>query len=116
MTLKGFSPKTKKAYEGHIRRFCQSHADVFMQLEVSHVHTYLLRLFTLKCSHSYINQAMSALKLFLGKVCHRPELVLQLPRPKKEKKLPAVLSIDEVLRIFAEVNNLKHKTILMLTY
>ncbi|BBH20466.1 hypothetical protein Back11_18110 [Paenibacillus baekrokdamisoli] len=41
---------------------------------------------------------------------------MNLPRPKKEKKLPAVLTVDEVLRIFAALPNLKHKTILMLTY
>ncbi|WP_068535834.1 tyrosine-type recombinase/integrase [Paenibacillus glacialis] len=116
MTLKGFSPKTKKAYEGHIRRFCQSHAEVILELNESHVHTYVLGLFDQKCSYSYINQALSALKFFLGKVCNRPELVRQLPRPKKEKKLPTVLSVNEVLRIFAELHNIKHKTIVMLTY
>jgi integrase/recombinase XerD len=33
MTLKGFSPKTKKAYCGHIRRFCRIHAEVYLELE-----------------------------------------------------------------------------------
>ncbi|NRF90878.1 tyrosine-type recombinase/integrase [Paenibacillus frigoriresistens] len=41
---------------------------------------------------------------------------MNLPRPKKEKKLPTVLSVDEVLRIFNELQYLKQKTILMLTY
>lgn len=59
---------------------------------------------------------MSALKIFLGKVCGQSDLIMNLPRPKKEKKLPTVLTADEVLRILAALPNLKHKTILMLTY
>jgi len=39
-----------------------------------------------------------------------------LPRPLKDKKLPTVLSQEDVLRIFDAVGNLKHKAILMLIY
>ncbi|MCW5896363.1 MAG: tyrosine-type recombinase/integrase [Bacteroidetes bacterium] len=39
-----------------------------------------------------------------------------LPRPKKERKLPEILNENEVLRILDAVDNLKHKTILMLIY
>lgn len=45
MTLKGFSSKTKKAYEGHVRRFCQAHAKVYVHLKASDVETYLLHIF-----------------------------------------------------------------------
>lgn len=37
-------------------------------------------------------------------------------RPKKEKKLPKVLSKEEIIKILKTVNNEKHKTILFLTY
>lgn len=39
-----------------------------------------------------------------------------MPRPKKEKKLPNVLSEDEVARILAALENQKHRTILTLIY
>jgi len=42
--------------------------------------------------------------------------VSSLPRPRKEKKLPFVLSREDVIRIFESVNNIKHKAILMLAY
>ena len=45
-----------------------------------------------------------------------PRRIGNLPRPKKEKKLPIVLSREEVRRIFDSVNNIKHKVILMLVY
>lgn len=45
-----------------------------------------------------------------------PKTVGSLPRPRKEKKLPIVLSREDVIRIFDSVNNIKHKAILMLAY
>ena len=37
-------------------------------------------------------------------------------RPKKEKKLPNVLSMNEVMLILKALHNLKHRAILYLTY
>ena len=42
--------------------------------------------------------------------------VYKIGRPKKDKKLPVVLSQEEVLRILSSVTNLKHRLILMLIY
>ncbi|MGO3708317.1 MAG: tyrosine-type recombinase/integrase [Mesonia hippocampi] len=41
---------------------------------------------------------------------------MKLPRPKKEKKLPVVLSQNECQRIFKAVNQPKHKLVLLLAY
>ncbi len=45
-----------------------------------------------------------------------PFAIENIARPKKAKQLPVVLDKNEVLRIFNAVENLKHRTILMLTY
>ena len=39
-----------------------------------------------------------------------------MPRPKRERRLPVVLSREEVQRLFAVVKNLKHKALLMTAY
>jgi site-specific recombinase XerD len=39
-----------------------------------------------------------------------------IDRPKKEKSLPVVLSEEEIVRIFKNVENLKHRAILMVIY
>ena len=49
-------------------------------------------------------------------VYKRPMVLGETPRPKKEKKLPAVLSTNEIRRIVEGVKNLKHRALLMLTY
>ena len=63
-----------------------------------------------------MNQAYNALKFMYGELYHRPYVIENLPRPQKERKLPDVLSEMELMRILRGVKNLKHKTMLMLTY
>jgi site-specific recombinase XerD len=40
----------------------------------------------------------------------------EIPRPKKRIILPNVLAIGQVERLFAQLENLKHKTMLYLAY
>ena len=64
-------------------------------------------------SWSYYNQALCALR-FLYRVTLGKDWVLEgIPCPKGEKKLPVVLSPDEVAQFFEAVPHLKHRAILM---
>lgn len=67
-------------------------------------------------SYTYQNQAINALKLFFRQLDAEHALPQQIERPKKSKKLPEVLSIDEVKSIIENTPNLKHKTLLSLLY
>lgn len=67
-------------------------------------------------SYTYQNQAINALKLFFRHLDAGHTLPQQIERPKKSKKLPEVLSIDEVKSILENTTNLKHKTLLSLLY
>jgi len=44
------------------------------------------------------------------------EFVYRIRRPKKDKKLPIVLSREEVSQIISSIINIKHKTIIILIY
>ena len=63
-----------------------------------------------------MNQAVSAIKFLFAEILDKPRIAIQLPRPNKEKKLPKVLSEEEVSRILAALDNNKHRAILFLTY
>ena len=67
-------------------------------------------------SFTYQNQTINALKLFYTYDGMDPFLSANLERPKKQSKLPEVLSIDEVKEILASIQNLKHKTLLSILY
>lgn len=46
----------------------------------------------------------------------KKKFVYEVKRPHKDKKLPVVLSKEEVAKILSSVDNIKHKAILMLIY
>lgn len=66
-------------------------------------------------SISYQNQCINGIKKFLQYKNINLD-TLQITRPKKEKKLPTVLSLDEVKLILKNIHNLKHKTLIALIY
>lgn len=67
-------------------------------------------------STSYINQNISAYKIFVQDVMKQEWEGIKVKRPRREKKLPVVLSINEVERMIAATRNLKHRAMLMLMY
>jgi len=46
----------------------------------------------------------------------RPEVVANLPNPKLPKRMPVVLSRQEVLAIFEAIPYIKHKAMIATTY
>ena len=62
--------------------------------------------------HSMVNGVQFYYQQVLGK--HDYSFVL--PRPKKEKKLPVVLTMEECLQVFKVVDNPKHKLLLLIGY
>ncbi len=65
---------------------------------------------------STINQSVNALKLYYGKVAGTKIDIGKIERPKRGSLLPNVYSLDEIRRIIQSVDNLKHKTVLLLIY
>lgn len=66
-------------------------------------------------SVSYQNQCINGIKKYLAyKGINISQL--NLKRPRKEKRLPTVLSLEEVKQLLDAIANLKHKTLLSLIY
>ncbi|MGB6267613.1 MAG: tyrosine-type recombinase/integrase [Olleya sp.] len=61
-------------------------------------------------------QFISALKLFIVYCPNTLISELKLMRPKSSKKLPNILSQNEVIKLLSVTENIKHKTILALIY
>jgi len=118
LRLRNYSYKTIKAYVSCLRSFVNYFQPRHPRDLTEHdIRDYLLYLLTEK-NHAAgtVNQVFNALRLLYVDLYKKPMVIESLPRPQKEKQLPDVLNEDEVRRLFASVTNLKHRTMLMLTY
>lgn len=115
LRLQGYSPRTRKTYVGHVRRFLQAFPRAATELRPEQVRRHLLRLQADDASSSYQRQAISAIK-FLARVTGREHVVETVQRPRRERKLPGVLSRAEVRRILDATEFPKHRLALMLVY
>lgn len=118
MRLRNYSPKTIKAYRSCIRSMIRFFSPRHPRdLNNSDLRRYVIHLVEIEeHSAAYINQVINAMRFMYVELYHRPMILGAIRRPRKEKKLPAILSQHEVISIFNAVDNLKHRTILMLTY
>ena len=64
---------------------------------------------------STLNQAINALKFYYGSILKK-KFIYEVKRPRKDRKLPIVLSKEEVANILSAVDNVKHRAILMTVY
>jgi integrase/recombinase XerD len=69
-----------------------------------------------RLSYTFQNQMINSAKLFFREIILSPMDVETLERPRREQKLPNVLSKQEVKAILSVPANLKHRTILSLVY
>jgi site-specific recombinase XerD len=78
---------------------------------------YLLqRIINEKISVSLINQTISAFKTLQVDVLGREWEPVKIRRPRREKRLPVILSLSEVEKLISATQNIKHKAILALAY
>jgi integrase/recombinase XerD len=111
-----YSQKTIGAYMHYNKEFLDFTGKTPENIENEDVKSYLLYLIEEKdASASTLNIAINALKFYYGKILKK-DFIYTVKRPKKDKRLPVVLSRDEVSRLFSVVENPKHRLILMLTY
>ncbi|MDD5731679.1 MAG: tyrosine-type recombinase/integrase [Patescibacteria group bacterium] len=115
MSLRGFSQSTVESYLYYVENFIRFIRKSPKEVNSSDIKTYLEKLIKEGKSSSTINTAYSALQFYFEKILRR-KFFVNIPRTKKSKKLPVVLTKEEVLQILGAVNNVKHKLILALMY
>lgn len=120
LVVRGYSPRTRKVYLGHLRRFlawCRERQDAVPDDPTGRARAYIVDLVERGgISRSYHNQVVSALRFYYEGVLGEPELALQVPRPRRDRRLPSVLSQKEVARLLGQSRNPKHRALLMLLY
>ena len=117
MELKGYSKNTISTYIDCLSSLSKHYKTSPDLLSIDQIREYFhYKLTVEKLSKSWVNQTIGALKILYCEVLRRDWDDLAIPRPRREKKLPVVLSKDEISRIINTTKNIKHKALLMVTY
>jgi site-specific recombinase XerD len=117
MTIRNLSPRTREIYTWQVANFAKYFGRSPELLGPEEIRLYQLYLINERhISWAYFNQTVCALR-FLYRITLQKEWAIEhLPFPKKPRKLPVVLSMDEVAQFFRALTNIKHRAILMTAY
>jgi len=118
MNFRRYSQNTIKTYADALEvffRFYKDQAPESLNIEdiINFNTSYILKK---NLSASYQNQVINAIKLFYRNRFNRTMEVDFIQRPRREKRLPNVLSKNEVKSILEAPTNLKHRAMLSLIY
>lgn len=117
MQFRNYSPRTIECYLSCLskmsRHFGQCPGKISIDQVKSYLHYYVTKK---KASTSFVNQTISVVKLLHVSILKREWHPMTIIRPRREKRLPVVLSREEISQILSATNNLKHRSILMLAY
>ena len=118
LRLRNFSSKTVKAYTYYNQEILRFAEKSPREINSQDIKDYLDYLISSGKSTSTINQAINALKFYYGQILRRKFFSgeIEIKRPKKEKKLPIVLSKQEILKMINISNNIKHKLVVQILY
>ncbi|MFN4147786.1 MAG: tyrosine-type recombinase/integrase [Runella sp.] len=118
LQLKGYSPSTIQTYRNEFAQLLYLLKDKpVADLTPDRLRSYFLYCIEkLKLSENTLHSRINAVKFYFEQVLHRERMFIDIPRPKKKVILPNVLAISQVERLFAQLENLKHKTMIYLAY
>lgn len=117
MQLRGLSPKTQEAYIGVVKQFAEHFHKSPDLISDEELRQYFLYLKNDKgVSNSVYHVALHGLRFFFEHTLKRKNVTLDWVRPPQEKKLPVVLSTDEVRCILSCVRCQHHRVCLSTIY
>jgi site-specific recombinase XerD len=115
LVLRGMSPRTQEAYLAAVTGLAKHYRQRPDMLRVQQVEDYLCYLLEQRhLAPNSVRVAVFGLRFFYTVTLKRPAFAL--PLPKGGKKLPEVLSREEVARLLASTATLRERALLMATY
>jgi site-specific recombinase XerD len=117
MQLHGLSERTQQSYVWAVKGLADFHNRSPAKLSEEEVRQFFLHLIeTRKVAKSTVTVYLSGIKFFCEKTLNKPMPILELVRPKRRRKLPCVLTIEEIKSILAGVSAARIKMLLVMVY
>jgi len=117
MQFRNYSERTIRSYRACVSKLQNFSGLPFEKITIQQFKDYLHRRIMVDgVSVSMINQAISAFKIMQADVLGRKWEPVRIKRPRRERKLPVVLTTGEVARMISHTRNIKHRALLALAY
>jgi site-specific recombinase XerD len=116
LELRNLAPATIKNYVNFVARFAKHFGRSPEVLTPEHTRQYQLFLLRKKVSWSTYSQSVCALRFLYGTTLGRKHEIERLPYGKKPKRIPLVLSRDEVLKLLQCIRSRKQRMVLTTMY
>jgi len=116
MAIHRLGPKTQHQYIRHVKRFADFLGRSADKATPEEVHRYQLWLASIGTTVPTVNVSATALRFFFRVTLKRHDLAEEVVSTREPRRLPVVLSPEEVARLLASATNIKHKALLSLAY
>jgi integrase/recombinase XerD len=116
MTVRNMSPATQRSYISAVSKFSRYFGKSPERLDLEDVRAFQVHLVSTGISWPGLNQIVCALRFFYGVTLGEADVPERIPYARAPRKLPTVLSADEVVRFLESVSSLKSRAALTTAY
>jgi len=116
MTIRNLSPATQRSYVHAVAKFARFFGRSPEKLDLEDVRAFQVHLVAGGMSWPALNQTVCALRFLYGVTLRRADLPERIAHAREPRKLPVVLSADEVVRFLEAVPSLKCRAALTTAY
>jgi site-specific recombinase XerD len=116
MSVRNMSPATQRSYISAVAKFSRYFRRSPAKLTLDDVRAFQVHLVSKGISWPGLNQIVCALRFFYGVTLGDAEVPERIPYAREPRKLPVVLSADEIVRFLEAVSSLKCRAALATAY
>ena len=116
MTMRKFAPRTQEGYIRAVKGFSAFLGASPARASAEDLRRYRLHLVESGVGAPTINHSLTALRFLFLVTLHKPAIVLDMPFVREPRRLPIVLSPQEVARLLDAAPGLKYKAALSIAY
>src|SRR5438270_7552498 len=116
MTIRNLSQATQRSYVHAVAKFSRYFGCSPDRLGLEDVRAFQVHLVANGISWAALNQTVCALRFFYGVTLGHGEIPERIPYARQPRKLPVVLSADEIVRFLEAVPSLKTRAALTIAY
>src|SRR5215469_9131185 len=115
LQIRHYSPITVRVYLHAVAEFARHFGTSPERLRAEHIRQYQMFLIKeKKASQSTLVQTVCALRFLYTHTLHQKVSVDRIPFPRREQKLPLILSREEVKTLLEAATSLRHRSLLAL--